>query len=282
MPFKKMANRSRKTGGRSRIRRSPIYRKSKSMGYKQVGSISRLQLRGIHYFKRTCQPLPMRLEYTVAGLQVQGPTLLTSGGAQVLGYSMGSNANAVVANNITNGATGKILGGSSASGLPNTSSFGFSITFSLQQVIQHLEFTGLFDRYKIVGAKVDIIWHCNTASVAGNAIFPTLYYVYDGDDASVPLYASSIQNQEGLRTKVLSKGGRYSFYCRPRQLISTSTTTTGATNTLTLPAKWNNSADAGTNHYAMKFFVDDILTQSGTQMLFSIHPTLYFACKDTI
>lgn len=264
------------------LRRKAVMSRSRRTGaIKQIASIPRLVNRGIHYFKRVGAQVPLTFQYAAAapstpGLVVSSPAILTSGGANILGYTMASTASSGV--NMCNGVS--IYCGSGQ--IPNTSNFGFSISFSLQQVMEHIDFTTLFDRYKILGVKVDLQWHSNVAQMNNAAVFPTLYYVYDSDDATVPIDKKTMLKQEGVKQRVMSKAGKYSFYCKPRQLITTATTTSGATNQITGPAKWINSADAGVNHYAMKFFVDDVPFATGCYNLLQIQPTFYLALKDTI
>lgn len=284
MPFKRMVRRRRNP-----LRGRSLSRIKRSTGAYRIGrvgtvpfSIPRLVPRGIHYFKRVGAQIPLSLLYTstpTANFYVQSKVVNTAGGAQITGISMASSASAGTANNCTGGSY--IYGGNSNSGFPNTGSFGISWMFSLQQVVEHLDFTGLFDRYKIAGVKLDVIFHHNNAQIAGGALFPTLYHVFDGDDATIPTTLNSVLKQENCKVKVLSRGGKYSIFCKPRQLLSPATDTAGSTKILTERAKWNNTADAGVQHYAIKMFVDDIYYNTNTSMLITLQPTFYLQMRDT-
>lgn len=246
--------------------------------------VPRLRQLRTHYFKRVGAQIPFTFQYTTThptttnGLAITCPSVLTSGGANILGYNMASS----VSTTPLNCASGVSIYGGTGSPVPNTQSFGFSIQFSLQQVMEHLDFTTLFDRYKILGVKIQIIWHSNVAQMNNAAVFPTMYQIFDGDDATVPTSKNTMLKQEGVKVKTLSRAGKYSFYCKPRQLISPSTSTAGSTNALTQRANWINSADAGVNHFGMKFFIDDIPYANGCYNLLQIQPTFYLACKDTL
>lgn len=247
--------------------------------------VPRLMNRQTHYFKRIGATIPLSFVFDATNNRMQclTKTVLDANASPIVGW-YGNSTVQVAPISLTNGniipcGTGTLQQTASGTGVGNTSSLGFTATFNLGQAVEHTDFTTLFDRYKILGVSVKIMYHHNSASVINPSMFPTLYYCYDGDDGSVVTSKLDIQRQEGCKVQVLR--GSHKFYCKPRIELSPSTSTSGSTQVLTERAKWLNCVDAKVNHYAMKFFIDNITNLSGSVQGIEIQPYFYLALKDT-
>ena len=173
--------------------------------------------------------------------------------------------------------------GSISSGpyLSNTSQFGMSYNAQLAQAVEYTDFTALFDRYKITGVKLRILYQNNMGDPNSHAL-PAITTAWDGDDAGVPSNKEDVTRKLFSRTKVLNANKPMSVYFRPRitKAVYQAGLTTAYTSERTCYLDCNN---ATIEHYGYKFWVESWLATTGAQsgQIMIIEPTLYFSCKDS-
>lgn len=116
------------------------------------------------------------------------------------------------------------------------------------------EFTSLFDQYKILRYSLDIVprytsWDLNTA----NPALPTIYWVYDQDDSTVPTAASQIMEHPKVRYRRLDKPVRITVLrpCIADEIYNTAVTTGYAPR----KAPWIDLASPSIPHYGIKYFI---------------------------
>lgn len=167
-------------------------------------------------------------------------------------------------------------------------SLGFN--FSLDRVQGgSLEFRNMFDKYKILGIKLKILYQHNVSDVQGASILPILRYAYC--DAENDLDSLDQIKQRGtVRSIVLNQNKPQSIYIKnPKAFVDTDglTTTNPPVSTTNRGLNGNQwlSTEFGSDtlHGGLKAFLSNFYTTgSATHMhQITIEPTYYIACKYT-
>jgi len=242
-----------------RGRRKPLRRRPRYAGRRK------LRVPGItHRVKRLGNTVFIK-NSPISGTTTWVPTLTQNGGNGV--------DPSFVQGAITNGA------------LSGTYDFTLSSQYFLDCLVQRSDVSNFFDRYKIVGIKLNIHYLCNSASpqsVANltTAVYnnlPTMYYAFDADDAQVNTI-SVIQQKGYCKSRVLNANKPLSLWIRPRITKEVAgLTTPGVTSER---ACWVDCNSAGIPHFGMKFAITDWVGGEVNNAL-RIVPTYYLQFKDT-
>lgn len=176
--------------------------------------------------------------------------------------------------------SGFSLTGTVGDSLTGCYQFGISHHFRLDSASNYTEFTNLFDRYKIVGVKYRIYYHCNDAPVSGLQVLPLVHYTVDTDDASAPTALVDIQDKGDCKTKILGNNQYIQVYIRPK--IAGSVYRSGVTAAYDVEkAKWINASYPDVQHFGIKLWFNQVYMASSNNTAFTIEPLYYLACKDT-
>lgn len=175
------------------------------------------------------------------------------------------------------------LGPSVTGDLTSTRNFTMSSQFQLNSVIDASDLTSLFDRYKIVGVKLQFQYLINAQSasvglVGGN--LPVINWAFDGDDAAQPADVNSVKVKGYCRSRVLNANKPLSIYIKPRvsKEIFNSTLTTGYSSER---ACWLDANSSTIPHFGLKIAITDWLFDGENNNALRIQPTYYLALKDT-
>lgn len=148
----------------------------------------------------------------------------------------------------------------------------FAINFSMKQLAQYTDITGICDRYKITGAVIRISYNANSvggqdAGAAGTAtaqFMPTVNYIVDKDDDGVQT-CTQLRARTGLRQRVFKGGnGFVTVKCVP---VPAPVVYDGVTSAYMVPAKpqWINSGYPDVPHYGVKGYFGNLsLLAQGT------------------
>lgn len=203
-----------------------------------------------HVFKRRCASIIVGLD----GNNI--PTLIQDGNGAM---SLGSQGTGI---------------------LSNTAQFGMSYNAQLKHAVEATDFTQLFDRYRITGVKLKILYQNNMGDPNSHCL-PGMSTAWDGDDAGIPSNKEDVTRKYRARTSILSANKPFSIYFRPRvtKSVYQSGLTTAYTSERSCYLDCNNSA---IEHYGYKFWIDSWLATTGAQsgQLLTIEPTLYLSMKD--
>lgn len=183
---------------------------------------------------------------------------------------------------------GLVTGGSINSGLlanldgmTNTYDVRFGIPFSAAQCVDFADFASLFDRYRIVGVKLQFIFDVTQANITGAGTMPWISVTQDYDDAALPSSENNVLTHQYARTKRLDKP--FSVYIRPKpQLIAGQVA--GTTSNSAVPNSQDlyfNCTDTSVVFYGLKGYVRGWYSPLGAQSVLRIQPTYYLAMKDT-
>lgn len=142
--------------------------------------------------------------------------------------------------------------------------FGYSESFSIDKLPNYLEFTHLFDEYRITGIKYYLIFQGNTNFVYETyfAAMPIeLQYVIDYDDVVAPPNTvtgwTELQEHANCKLKQVSNQSRsvFSFTFSPRvqeMVYNTPTTTSYGTGQ---KGRWLDCDSPSTPHYGLKYIL---------------------------
>lgn len=171
-------------------------------------------------------------------------------------------------------------GGVFVGALPGTWETGLSAQFKLNSVIDPADITSLFDRYKIIGVKLKIHYLSTVGTTTGANNLPTLYYAFDGDDATTPVTAQAVLTKGYCKSKVLNANRPLSVYIKPRltKEIFNSPVSTGYSSE---KACWLDASYSQIPHYGLKFWLSDWVGGDENNNAIRIQPTYYLALKDT-
>lgn len=157
--------------------------------------------------------------------------------------------------------------------------FGWSHSFSLNNVVGNGDFTTLFDRYKIVAVKYKIMFQCNTAAVNGSQVLPILHYVKDEDDVTIPTSLSSINQKALCKVRVMGATTMISYYIKPKvaKAVYQSALLTAYS---VDKAPYINSSYNSAPHYGIKAWMNQVYAVAANNTAITIEPVYYISCRD--
>jgi len=175
--------------------------------------------------------------------------------------------------------------------------FGGSMRFQLADVINTIDFTALFDRYKLNKVVVSIMPLMNTghaiiSSGTGNtqsSILPTLVTAIDYDDSVVPTLADELLERSNCKSYRMGDKVINITIKNPKMLLAVQEGDPGAVttvNAVTKSASYLDCAQDEINHYGLKFYVRDFALPNnpGTpplvNSLIRIRCKYYFSFKE--
>lgn len=183
-------------------------------------------------------------------------------------YDVGGGAiTSRVTNEDAGTTTAIVVGGPTVNGPGGAASgyqLGGAISFQLNNVPAYTDFTGLFNHYTIEQVDIEVDCLSNSAGLSSGQVMPTITYVPDFDDASVPTTGASISEYQRAKTWTFRGSGHpLKFSIKPRTAITvfrsavTSAYAAGAEGTSL------NLGYVDVPHYGIKFWLDNMQASSG-------------------
>ena len=166
-------------------------------------------------------------------------------------------------------------------GATNIFNVPFAMSFSLSQVVNPLEFSSLFERYKILG--VSITLKCNTNYYPGNSVFnalPAIHYVPDYDDAT-PQTIAAFRQRQHIKRQTFDSNRLCKLSVKPK--MSSLVYNTALTNGYEVSApRWLDTDYRDVPHFGIKGFIEDMNLAStiNVDQVFTFDITLKLAFKD--
>lgn len=170
-----------------------------------------------------------------------------------------------------------------SNGVWSATSYGFK----LNDVQNHAEFTGLFQRYRIAGVKLTFIpaftgvdqaqTLANNASGASYYTVPRMYYMVDRDGINSKTTENDFLEQPEVRI-VKDPYKSFSVYCK-RPLIRTPTDSTGGIAWNRHTSGYLDTSNATTVHYGITVGGVSTFGTTGTNLSYNIIATYYIVCK---
>lgn len=167
-------------------------------------------------------------------------------------------------------------------------SLGFN--FSLDRVQGgSLEFRQMFDKYKIVGIRLKILYQHNMSDTGGQSLLPVLRYAYCDAENDLDTL-DQIKQRGNLRSIVLNQNKPQSIYIKnPKAFIDTDGITTATppvvqTGRALIPNQWiSTEYGTATTHGGLKAYISNFYTTGAANHMhqITIEPTYYIACKYT-
>lgn len=151
-------------------------------------------------------------------------------------------------------------------------------SISLADVIKPLEFTELFDSYRI--DRVTFKFYMTVAPDAQSATaatYPRMWWHIDNDDASSPTNLQELKEDARTKCAVLDPRRPITVSWRPSTLALTFNTPVQST----FSPKWGQWVDcafSGTPHYGIKYAIDNF---TNTNYKLDIERVVWFSCKNS-
>lgn len=169
----------------------------------------------------------------------------------------------------------------SAGGLTGYYDIGLAQWFQLSDLPSYTDFTGLYDRYRITGVKLQITYLDNTAPVSGNTLLPMLNYAIDYDDNGVPASEAVMQEKQDNKTRVLYANRPITVYIKNPRNIQAVQNNAGTFDAGLVSKGYINSSYPTVKHNGIKYWLSGMNNSSAsTQGCIRIVPTYYITCKD--
>lgn len=145
----------------------------------------------------------------------------------------------------------------------NVSDFSGAATHRLTDCGTYNQWCSLFDSYRINSVTV-IMEYISSHNVGP---VPTLYYYQDLDDAAAPGGLGIISGKQGVQQWQPSANQTMkAFTYRPRNTLAATTSSSAPVLSIISPAgNWIDCTRPDVAHYALKFFVTDMLAQGNPQ-----------------
>lgn len=166
--------------------------------------------------------------------------------------------------------------------MSNTVQFGNSYIFKLSSVIDSSDLTNLFDKYKINGVKLKIMYQADSASVGGSGVFPIFNYCYDGDDATIPTSLNQVESKAKARSVVLSANKPVSIFIKPKVASYLYSTVSGAPvpGYSVTKAPYINSTYSDVQHYGLKTWINNFYAPTNANNQITVQTTYYLSLRD--
>lgn len=159
---------------------------------------------------------------------------------------------------------------------PYTNAF----TFSLSDLPVVSDFASLYDQYKLNFVILKIRLYNTPDAQSGfinSSNYPTLYYVKDYDDDSIPTSLNQLREHGDCQTRVLRPNAYTYIKLKPR-LLSPIYVSALSTTYAPIRARPIDFAQTTTPHYGMKFAIDNF---TNINMLVDMQADYYFTCYGT-
>lgn len=158
---------------------------------------------------------------------------------------------------------------------------GLSFQFNLSALPNFAEFVNLFDRYRINGVKLRIMFLANSNDTGTSNVLsiPVMHYINDIDDASPPTTENEILQKNFLKTRRLDTP--FTYYLKPK---ATSEIFASASSTGYAVGKsmWIDMNSPNIPHFGFKAWINNGPSNPSTQVLgrLKIYATYYVALRD--
>lgn len=158
---------------------------------------------------------------------------------------------------------------------------GFAFQFNMSALPNFSEFSNLFDRYKITGVKLRILFLANSIEIGSPTQYaiPVIHHCTDIDDANPPSTENEILQKNFVKTRRLDEPFTVFLRPKPTMEVFNSVTTTGYA---VGKSSWIDMASSGIPHYGWKAWVNNGQSSTSTQVLgrLKIYATYYVALRD--
>lgn len=158
---------------------------------------------------------------------------------------------------------------------------GFAFQFNLSALPNVSEFINLFDRYKIMGVKLRVMFLQNSQDVGTltSVSIPVIHYVYDCDDANPPTTEAEMLQKNFLKTRRLDQP--FNYYIKPKATseVFASVSSTGYSVSKSM---WIDMNSPQIPHFGFKAWISNGVSTPITTVLgrFRIYATYYIALRD--
>ena len=155
------------------------------------------------------------------------------------------------------------LGSPTYAGFPGYYHIPGAISFKLNDIINPQDIANLFDNYKLAWVKIRVYCTSTTATAGGTAQLPSLQWIPDGDDITIPT-SSFLREKMGSKQRMLYPGKPISIFLRPKIATSVVNASGSWQGNEVSRSGFINSTYADVPHYGLKFCILDANLNSTT------------------
>jgi len=150
-----------------------------------------------------------------------------------------------------------------------TVSYPFCLTFQLNQIINYTDVQNLCDAYKLQHVNVGCTYQSSQGSVSSQFIMPTITWISDHDDNSLPVTVNQVREKMGSKMRTFGMNKLLKIGVQPRVA---QTIYNGVLSAYSIPRpQWINSTYDAVPHYAIKGILSNVAIPIG-----AIVPTTSF------
>lgn len=164
-----------------------------------------------------------------------------------------------------------------AESLASTYQNQFGCTFRLSQVSSPLDFTTLYDQYKITGVKVTFMYQISEAGTTGAGVLPTILYSTDDTDATPPTY-SALRQKQSVKQRILTANRPFSIFLRPKRAAAL-LNSTFTTNSIVNSSGYIDTASSTADHFGLKFSLNNLYGTTAVAAQLEMKLTYYLSFK---
>lgn len=151
---------------------------------------------------------------------------------------------------------------------------GLATAFKISDLSQWNTWQGLYDAYRIDRVDCTIDFLSNTSSVGGQTLLPTMYIYNDQDDAVPPNQLSFVTSKQGVRkiqfANKMQTSIKHSCVPHSAQYLKGLAAPSNQYS-VNKPHQWINCTSDDAAHYAMKFYITDMLANSSNALAFKFN-----------
>lgn len=154
----------------------------------------------------------------------------------------------------------------SSNGLSNFYDLAIACPFRLRDLNYAANFQQMYDAYKFGKVTLNVSYLNNVSAVNATGLMPTIYMVWDQDDALVPPSLTSISGKQGVKVRQFGDGAKTT------QRISVVPVTAGfvqatsgtANALVSNKPQWLDCVNDDVVHYGIKLFITDLYLPGST------------------
>lgn len=164
--------------------------------------------------------------------------------------------------------------------MTNTVQFGNSYVFKLSSVVDYTDLTQLFDRYKITGVGLKLMYQASEATPGGAGVLPIFNYAWDYDDSDTPPSLNSVNTKASSRSIILSANRPVSVYVKCKVPLALNNPSGLNSGFGVVRPMWVNSSYPDLSHFGFKTWINNFYAPAGANNQITVQPTYYLALKD--
>lgn len=157
----------------------------------------------------------------------------------------------------------------------------FAYNFQLANLPSSVDFTALYDQYRIAAVRIMFLpeWNSFYPGTTAGALpsIPTIYTILDFDDSVSPANLSEVLQFKTVKMQPLNR--MHSRYLKPRTAATVYRAGTTAAYSIGSRYTWINSAYADVQYFGVKGLIDTVPSTVNTSQVVKVLAKFYVQCR---